>query len=278
MTVRGVPSTSPSERRSLSFLAAMGWSVGGALLPSLAVAITDEVRPGMSADLINLTACQLLTYSALILAMVRVYEPDARLRDVTALRRVAVLPTLLAAIAGAALAAPLAAIDTLVQRRFPLTTEEIEQIDKLTIATTWAQRISIFVAFVVVTPLCEALFFQGVIYGGLRRGRVSLLAVLGTTTLFAMWRDPRTMASMVVLGFVLSWLRSRSGSVVPALVASITFYLVPVAPILAGRGDIDHYPLPWVFGGLALGAAATALAGWLFTRNDRSLDARMRDG
>jgi membrane protease YdiL (CAAX protease family) len=276
--VRGVPSTSPTERRSLSFLAAMGWTVGGALLPALAVAITDEVRPGMSADLVNITACQLLMYSVLVLAMVRVYEPEARLRDVVALRRTAVIPMLLAAIAGAALSPALDAVDRLVQRRFPLTAEEIEQIDKLTTATTLAQRITILVAFVVVSPLCEALFFQGLIYGGLRRGRVSLLAVLGTMTLFAMWRDPRTMASMVALGFVLTWLRSRSGSVVPALVASVTFYLVPVVPLLLGRPDIDHYPLPWVLGGAALGSGATALAGWLFTRNDRALDARLRDG
>ncbi len=279
MTVHEVPSASgPAERRPLSFLAASAWTLGSAVLLSLAVSVTDAARPGLSTDLVNLTACQLLVYSALVLAMVLLYEKDARLRDVLAVRAVDVLPTLLAAVAGASLYPALAALDRLVEHRFPLSSEELDQLTKVTAATTLSERVVLAVAVVVVGPLCETLFFQGLIYGGLRRGRVSMLAVIGTTAFFAMWRDPRMLALMLPLGFVLTWLRSRSGSVVPALVSGAAFFLVPVVPIVAGRGEVEQYPLTWIVGGTGLAVITTLVASLLFKRSDRALDARLADG
>src|SRR5207302_65468 len=108
--------------------------------------------------------------------------------------------------------------------------------------------------------------------GGLRRGRVSSLAIVGTAIFFAASNlDPRSFPMLIVLGLLLTWLRSRSGSVIPATLAHVAFWAVPLAPLLFGRQEIEVYPRSWIIGGAVGGLLTALLAGAIFTRDERAL-------
>jgi membrane protease YdiL (CAAX protease family) len=276
------PSSSPpssKERQPLSFLAAAAWSIGAYLAFTFVVVMTEAARPGAQVDLVNVTACYALTYSLVIFVMLRIYEPETRVRRVLAFRGCSVFGAILATIAGAALNPPLTLVGSLITKRFPMGDDEKDLLDRLLHTDSLGSRIVLLVSVVLVAPLCEQLFFNGVIYGGLRRGRVSSLAVTGTAIFFATSSaDLRDLPLLLPLGLVLTWFRSRSGSIVPAMLAHVAFLTVPLAPIAIGRPEIEAFPLPWTVGGAALAFVCAITAGFVFKRSEASLTARLEDG
>jgi membrane protease YdiL (CAAX protease family) len=273
-------SQAPSdERQPLSFLAAAAWSIGGFLAFNFVVLMTDGARPGARADLVSVTACYVLTYSLVIFAMLRIYEPLTRVRRVLAMRPCSFLGTLFATIAGGAIYPALSRLAHIVTQRFPMPDEEKELLDRLTHTDSLGARIVLVVSTVFVVPLCDQLFFNGVIYGGLRRGRVSSLAITGTAIFFATsGADLRELPLFLPLGLMVTWFRSRSGSVIPAVLAHVAFLAVPLAPIAIGHPEIEIYPLKWILGGTALAVVSALAAGFIFKRSESSLTARLEDG
>jgi len=273
------PSPSAGERRPLSFLAAAAWSIGAYLAFTFVVVMTEAARPGAQVDLVNVTACYVLTYSLIIFVMLRIYEPETRVRRVLAFRGCSAFGAILATIAGAALSPPMTLVASYVTKRFPLGDEENALLDHLFHTDSLAARIVLVVSVVLLAPICEQLFFNGVIYGGLRRGRVSSLAITGTAIFFATSSaDLRDLPLLLPRGLVLTWFRSRSGSIVPAILAHVAFLAVPNAPVLIGRPEIKAFPLPWTLGGAALAFVCALAAGFVFTRSEASLTARLDDG
>jgi membrane protease YdiL (CAAX protease family) len=254
-----------SEARPLTFIAAAVWTIGAVLLLQVAIAVTEAARPGAMADLVNVTACELLAYSALVFAMLRVYAPETRVREAVALRAVGPLAVLGAAALGAGIYPALDLVDGLVARRFPPSTEELELLGKLLAAPTSARRVALGVAVLVLMPAVEEVFFRGVIFGGLRKSGRAPLVVLGSAVYFTAARaNERTVASVFALGLLLAWLRDRTRSIVPTFVAHAAFFAVPVVPLVMGRDPaLDlAFPRTWILGGLGVAAFVAGVFEW----------------
>src|SRR5258706_13398376 len=205
----------PQERRPLSFLAAAGWTIGAVVALALGVQVTDSARPGARADIVSVTACYVLTYSLVIFAMLRAYERETPVRRVLAMRACSMPPTFFAIGAGAAMYPAFARVDDYMAHRFPTPSDEQELLERLMRTETVSSRIVLVVATMIVIPLCQEVFFGGVLYGGLRRGRVSSIAIGGTAVFFATSiGDARALPTLLPLALFLIWIRSRSGSLI----------------------------------------------------------------
>ena len=265
--------------RPMSLLAAAAWTIAVGLVTAIAIQITESARPGADVDLVNITACFVLAYSALLFAMLRVYAPHAPMRQALGARDASVLGVLLAAIAGGALSVATSALDDPISKRFPPPEEETELVDRLLHMTSLRDRVVVVVSFAIAIPIFEELFFRGAIFGGLRRGRPEQAAVLASATLYALGEshgDLRLVASALVIGVVASWLRGRSGSVAPAIAAHVAYNAAPLAPFAAGHADYDFAPRVAIACAVG-GALATWLAAFLFGRDRRAEGARLLD-
>ena len=247
------------DRKPTSFLAAALWTSGITLLVGLLIQVTESVRPGAIGDIVNDTACQVLAYSIVILAMLRVYAPSSPMRDALGFRAVAPLHIVFAAIAGACLYPGMSTLEDFFARRFPLAPEELDLTLRLFSAPTRSSRITLVLALGLVMPIAEEVFFRGILFGGLRKGRGMGMAIVATAVYYTSTRlDPRVFATTFVLGLVLGWLRGTSKSVVPAIVAHVAYLAVPLVPVARGAdatADVVYSPA-WSFGGLAIAAAA----------------------
>ena len=274
------PPIADAGRRPISFVTAAVWVISAVLVLDVTVAITESVRPGALEDLVSLTGCHLLSYSLMVFLMLRLYEPEADVLQVLAVRRAPLLAFPLAAAIGAGLYPILSVVDDIAARRFPPTAEEQELIGKLMSASTVSKRVALVMALVIVMPTAEEFFFRGVLFGGLRRARPALHAILASAVYFAAVRGGgRAFGSMIALGLALAWLRSRAGSVLVSLTAHVAFFAVPVLPLLAGADPMadDQYSHSLVLGGIGLAALAAGMMTWLAGRDTKMITARAED-
>jgi hypothetical protein len=206
-----------------------------------------------------------------------VYAPAASVREVLGVRVSSPVATLLAMAGGVALCPALSVIDDYMTKRFPMTPEELERIEKMTHATTIPERVVLLVAFGIVIPVSEELFFRGALFGGLRRGRAEGLAVLGSAAFYALSHlDVRSLLTTLVLGLFAAWLRGRSGSVVPSALAIVAYSTVPLIPEMMGKEDLVFGPRVAV-GGAVAAAVLTWGAGMVFARDARAERGRLLD-
>lgn len=266
-------------RRPISFFAGASWSIALTLVLQLLVKLTDDARPGAADDLVSYTACDLLAVSLVLFAMVRVYAPTLPLRRVLAVRRVSPIHVILSAVAGAGIAPAMAGVDALIEKRYPLDAAEAERQTHM-VSAVMGGRATLAIALVLALPIAEELFFRGILFGGLRRGRTQGLTVLATTVFFACARlDPRAICTLFVLGLVLASLRSQSGSVISSSFAHAAFYAVPIVPILLGR-DVNAdfaYPLAWTAAAMGVAVVALVIGSLLSDRDAQALAARAED-
>ncbi len=250
----------------MSFFAAAGLTLAARLLAEIVVGLAEGARPGAAHDIVTWGAAFALSHVLFLFVIVRVWVPEESLRTVLALRPVSIVPCVLAAIAGAAMYPPVARLNELVARRFPLSPEDQETMAKLLDTSTTGSRVGLLVAGAIVLPLASEIFFRGAIYGRLRHERSESLAVFATTAYFVLANfDPRNMAAMLILGAVVTWLRARTGSTVPAMLAHVAFYAVPHGLPLVGRVVPEDYEwsLRWVAGG-GTAALVCVAAAWVF--------------
>ena len=111
--------------------------------------------------------------------------------------------------------------------------------------------------------LCEELLMRGLVLPSLQRVTGSTVAIAVSATLFAaIHYDLYRTAFTLILGLVLGFLRVRTGSVIPCIVAhavlnAMTFAVVPFADD-PSQGMPDPRPLVGL-GMLLVGSAATAM-------------------
>jgi membrane protease YdiL (CAAX protease family) len=265
-----------AEPRQMSFLAAAAWTIGLFFATTFAVQLTESARAGASLDLVNDTACELLAYSLVVFAMVRIYAPTTPMRAALGVKAVSPLHVLLAAIAGAALAPGMSAVDEIMARRFPLSQEETEALTTLYTATTIRSRVALVFALAVAIPIAEEIFFRGILFGCIRKGRTLGLAIAATTVYSASAQlTPRLFLSTLAVSVVLAWLRGQAGSVLSPIAAHIAFQAVQLVP-LARTGDPAAeiaYPRSWMLGGVLVGLLALIGARALASRDERALAA-----
>jgi membrane protease YdiL (CAAX protease family) len=268
----------PRAARRMTFLGAAAWSLGLGLVSGVLRDLTESARPGAAFDLVNLTVCEVVAFSLFLFVMLRLYAPLASIRDVLALRPVSPLATGLALAVGALLAPGLSIVDDAITRRFPLSAEESELWGKLVDVSSRSERLVLFASCALVIPLCEELFFRGLLFRGLRRGRAEGLAVVASALLYALARgvDPRFLPTGLVLGLLASWLRGRSGSIVPAAAANIALRAAPLLPLALGKGEVD-VGARVAIGGTIAAALCAWVAGTIFARNRRAEEGRLLD-
>jgi membrane protease YdiL (CAAX protease family) len=269
----------PRRGRSMSLFAALAWSFALTVVAMLVASVTESARPGAENDVVNIVTCRVLTVSVLLFAMLRVYAPDASVREVLGVRAVSPLVALLVVVAGAAFWIAWSPVDDWISARFPLPQDVLDRIEELTHSSSRAQRVVLFLSTALVLPLCDEIFFRGAVFHGLRKGRPEQLAVVATTLACCASSSaglPQELPSQILLAFFASWLRGRSGSIVPGALAMVTVYAAPFVPEWLGHKDVD------VGGRTALGAAAVVAASALavaalLARDSRAEAGRLRD-
>ena len=265
-------------RRSISFLAAAGWVVGTGLVIALLLQMAESMRPGADGDIVTFTGCCVVTYMLVVFGMLRVYEPETSIREALGLRATSPLAPILAAIAGAGVYPTLSALDDLVSRSFPARTdEETELVTKLFTTHGFGSRAFLFVACALLMPLAEQSLFCGTLYGGLKRGRARMEAILATVGCYAFLHDVRALGSMVTIGLLIAWLRAESGSILPSCAAHIAWSVVPTARFLQTSSFDEHFPRSWTIGGAAAAIASFAGLFALLRRDARAAAGRDAD-
>lgn len=271
--------------RLLTFTGAAGWTAAVVVALMFAVSTTAALREGAGDDVVNITACYALVHFAAIFALVRIYRPDDRLRDAFGLRPTNPLHVLFAGLLGAGLYPLLARLDDRIAAVMPLDEEARASVERLFHAPTTGTKVALFVAVGVVIPLSEELYFRGVLFGALLRGRGDVekrmpLIMMACAGFFALAQgDVRALASSLVLGLALSWIRARGGSSFLSIVAHVSHLAVPLGPLLHG-GDVrsdDSFGSPWLMasaGAVVIGGGALA---FLFQSGAHPRSARERD-
>jgi membrane protease YdiL (CAAX protease family) len=264
----------------MSFLAAAGLTIGARLVLDLLRELAEAARPGAVGDIVTYGGAFAVAHLVFVFLVLRVYAPESSLREVLGLRRTSPALYVLAPLAGAAMYPPLARLDALVGHRFPTTPEEQELADKLVDTSTHSSRIGLFIVLVLVVPIVAELFFRGALFGRLRRERTEGVAVFAASAYFVLESfDPRSMASLLVLGAVLTFVRARAGSTIPAILVHVAFFAVPLLPVLRGGPLVDDgtWSRAWVAGGAIVAALALAVSLVLASRSDRCEAARAVD-
>jgi len=264
----------------MSLLAAFGWAIASVLAPQLAVGLARSIQGGAEPDVFSETLCQLFGYSIVIFALLRLYTPNARVRDALGLRATSPLVVVLAIFVGAAIVPALYPVDAFVAARYPAPQEQVDALTHLLTATTVAARLKLALGAGVLIPLGQELFYRGMLFGRLRAGR-SIFFAVGATALceVAATLDPRSMISAIPPALAFAFLRGRSGSVVPAIAGQVAYGLAAVAPILVGLGPNDELPIATKWSGAAAGVIVVSLLAvkWIGDRSPRALVALAED-
>src|SRR5690606_37608985 len=108
---------------------------------------------------------------------------------------------------------------------FPLTAEEHAAYARLFQAESSLHAATMLFVVALMVPLAEEVFFRGAVYGALRRSRVEETSAVAVTAVgFTLCHaDLRQMPALILVALLLGVLRSRSGSLVPAIGAHMGF-------------------------------------------------------
>lgn len=267
-----------AAERPLSFLAAAAWTLSAAILLGVMLAILDAVHPGAFGDVVTVATCKLLAYSIVLFGLLRVHEPESSIRRVLALRRPPAIMVLLGALVGAGLSPGAMWLSGLLARRFPPAPEESEAFERMFTAPTVGKQIALLLAIVVVMPVCDELFFRGVLFTPLKKGRRAESVILATAAYdtLLVGANARVIASMLATALAIGWIRAVSGSVFPSVAARVAFFGVQFVPLVLTRELKLSGPI--ALGGVALAVASLAGISAVGKRSARVLDARLEDG
>lgn len=264
---------------AMSFLAAALLTISAQLVMSLVVGITESLRPGAVADIVNLSACQLLVHLGFVFLAARLYAPEASLRHLLGLRAVSPLVLILCVVAGAAFEMPISFVERFWASRFPLTEADQAHISRVLSADTTKAKAVLATCFVGLLPLGQELFHRGAIFGRLRVGkdpRTTTLAVAAFYTLSTV-SSPGGLPSAFALGLGLTAVRAATGSTWASLVAYVAFMAVAVTRLFRGPNDAALTPRHAIIA-LALAAVASAILASRLLRDDKAALARASDG
>lgn len=260
---RGNPEDVPSER-PLSVMGAAGWALLASLGFQLALGLSEEARPGAATDLVTIGTCNVLGHLLVVVGMLRLHAPSAPLGAFLGLTRPRWSTLPLAALAGAGIS-PLASwLSHVMEKRYPLSPEETELLEKVFSVETVGKRVAMAVVLVLLMPLCDELFYRGALFSALKRRHTTLAVIVTTATFDTLVGSGSTRAllSSFVLALVLGVLRAKGESIVVSLVAAMAFFGVDVVPIVLGRAEPSYGPTI-IAGGVAVALASVALAWWL---------------
>ncbi len=274
--------------RPLGPMAAAGWSAAFLLVFVFIGGVFAGVRPGSEHD--GVTAALLYTASALlvVLLLVRVHAPNARLRDVLGARPVGFISALLASVMGACASFPLGAAEDAITRRF-IPAEQAAEYANTLASVGRSERVLGVIALLLIAPVADELLFRGAFTTGITRDRGRVSAAVTTALMFALVssaNDLHYLPVYVAMGLLLAHARLATGSVLAAIGAHLGYRAAELAHTFRAYGTID--PLvtgltsaslsPRVLVAAGLGTIACA---WLLARvggGEPVVAVRVREG
>jgi hypothetical protein len=278
----GRPSIRPPVERPMTIPLAVVWSMLASAGWIAVASVTMLLRTTAATDLVNIQACMALAYLLAIFLMARVHAFQHTLADFLGVRRTHPLLYGLAACIGVALTIPAEIVHRAIEHRWPTPPDDILDEIALLRMDTPARHVLIPLVVIAVGPLIEELFFRGALQRGLRRIHPDGIVIPLVAVLFASaHQDARAMLPLFLVGLVLCYLRSASGSILAPLIAHMSFNAVPIYEMLRGKGnaqpDASTLPLSLSAGGIA--ASALLIAGFVFVarRSTRAQSARQED-
>jgi membrane protease YdiL (CAAX protease family) len=263
--------------RPFSFLAGAAWTLASAVFVSGLISLIDSVHPGAFVDVVTVATCKVLACSLVLFALLRVYQPDASIRRVLALRPASPLTHACAALFGLGCAPFAMWLDGTLARRFPPPAVETEALERIFATPTIGRKIALFVSLVVVIPVCDELFFRGALFTSLKRAHrvhaVVLAAAVYDTLLVG--ANAHDVVSMLAMSLALGWIRALSGSVVASLFARVAFFAVQVVPLLLMQ--TEPTAARFVAGGMLLALVSMGALIVVSRRSSRAKEARSLD-
>jgi hypothetical protein len=278
----GRPSTSPPQERPMTIPLAVLWAVLASSGMLLLLSVTESLRPGAAIDLVNIQGCMAIAFLTSIFLMGRVHASQRTLSDFLGIRPTNPLLHLLAGAVGAALTIPAELVHRAIERRWPTPPEQL--LDQIAAFRMDSQLRRVLIPLVVVAigPLIEELFFRGALHRGLRRLHPDAMVLPVVAVLFsAAHLDVRAMLPLFALGLFLGLLRTVSGSLLPPLIAHMSFNAVGIFELLRSgqTPEVDTSPLPvaLIVFGLSASSLLTAAFVYVARRSTRAARARQED-
>lgn len=272
------PDDDEPRERPLTFVAAALWTLLVALLMGVAGWVLEAAHPGARYDLVTITTCKVLAYSAVFFTILRVHAPDTSIRQVLAIRRPPISVIVLGILVGGGLS-PLAQwASARVSERAPPSAEETQALERLFSTDTSGKKVAVVVALVFLMPIFDELFFRGALFTPLKKGRRAEAVVLATAAYDVLMGAPPIGQLVWLLPMLLAfaWMRAVTGSVIPSLLARMTFFAVEVVPMVI-RGE-PKFSIYVALGGAAVAVLSLAGIAAIGRRSARVLDARLEDG
>lgn len=239
------PSLGPPPDRPVTIPVAVLWFILANVLTIVFVAVTYSLRPGSETDLVNGVACQAAGYVITVYLILRVHAAGRSVSELLGLR--ATHPGFYAVglLLGVALQIPAELLQRAIFHFKPMDPEVLERQAELLRMDSGLSRVMIPVAVIVLGPFVEEVLFRGALFGRLRQQNPEISTVLLVSILFAgAHMNAELFIPMLVIGGVVTLLRSWSGSLVPCLIAHATFNAVPVAGVAFGWFELDASPEP----------------------------------
>jgi uncharacterized protein len=122
-------------------------------------------------------------------------------------------------------------------------------------------RLVVAIAIGISAPLCEEIVFRGYLWRAIELGWGRIAAWLGTTLLFAAYHlDPVQSVSLLPVALFIGWLRLRSGSIVPAVLAHFVNNALGLSLALTAGDEEGSVGLPLAMAGACAALTAAAVA------------------
>lgn len=261
---------------SLAWMLFLGIGVAVWLLASGTVDFTDPMSILDATSTGLLTTVQILGLGALAVVLALVVPPEVppiasvprsradlafRLGPALGFRVPAwqwVAASLLAASAMWTLASWLA---TELTELFPSWPSVVSQISEMIVNADTVGFLALSFAIVVTAPLMEELIFRGYLWRVLEVGLGRGAAFVGSTLLFALYHmDPMHVVALLPTAAYLGWLRLRSGSLFPCILAHFVNNGLALALSMFPTDPSAELPVWVAFGGYAVGIGILAMA------------------
>ena len=202
---------------------AIAWSLAVTLGWLVAVSTLFSAVPGARNELVTIVGVQVAVYLAAC-ALFSSRRPGKNWSQLFAFRRTSVALLVFSLLLGVALYPPAELLASLIEKRFPLPKELMEDNVALLVPRNVVHGTALALMVALLGPFVEELFFRGALYTGLR-SRNRVFASAGTcAALFTLSHpEPRAWAPIFALAVALAYLRVAGGSLWPGLLLHAGF-------------------------------------------------------
>jgi membrane protease YdiL (CAAX protease family) len=197
-------------------------------------------------------------------------DPDAPWQRTLYVNSVRLRIIAFAIIAGLALQFPLTELSNISELVFPVRIEQKQFVHQLMSPKGWLHVLNTSFALVLIVPVCEELFFRGLILRGLRGLYGDVTALLISSLLFGLshFRLPTAVLPATVAGVFLGTIVIRTGSIwssialhaaVNAVPLLVTQQWIPIQGFNSVDPRVNHIPATLLVGSSAVAILAFSL-------------------